>query len=146
MGIMAPGQSQIVHVGVEVMVALRATVCRIRENDIAWPAGKGVSHIMQGAHNSSKPVRTMFAQWTGTPFVVAAAPYKFWFWQILNTCNALCFICYIFTWPKHLDNLQHRLTFLCWNIGTWTQNTSKILCIAATVSFCVTFYTDSLKG
>jgi hypothetical protein len=23
-----------------------------------------------------------------------------------------------FTWSKHLDDLQHRFKFLCWNIGT----------------------------
>ena len=131
---MAFGQGQIVHVGVEVMVALRAVVCRIRENDIAWSAGKGVSQIMQGAGNGSKPVCTMFAQRTRPSFIVAAAPYKFWSRQILNTYNPLRFICYIFARSKHLDNLQHRFIFPCWNIGTKSLNTSNILCIVTTVS------------
>jgi hypothetical protein len=74
------GQSQIEHVGVEVMVALRAAMCRICENDIAGPAGKRVANIMQGTADGSKPVCAMFAQWAGTPFIVSAAPNKFWFW------------------------------------------------------------------
>ena len=60
------------------MVTLRTTVLGICENDVAWSAGKGVSQIMQGAGNDSKPVCTMFAKRTGTPFIIAAAPYKFW--------------------------------------------------------------------
>ena len=116
------------------MVALRAAMCRVCENDVAWPAGKRVANIVQGAADSSKPVCAMFAQWAGTSFIVSAAPDKFWFWQILNTCNSLCFICYIFTWSKHLDNLQYRFTFPYWNIGFKRPKTSKKLCIAATVS------------
>jgi len=85
MRIMAFGQCQIVHVRIEVMVALGAAVLRVCENNIAWP-------------------------------------------------NPLCLICYIFAWSKHLDNLQHRFKFLCWNIGTWAQDTLKKLCIVATVS------------
>jgi hypothetical protein len=107
------------------MVALRATVCRICENDIAWSAGKRVANIMQGAADGSEPVCAMFAQRAGTPFIVSAATDKFWFWQILNTRNSLRFICYIFTWSKHLDNLQYRFTFPYWNIGFKMPKTSK---------------------
>ena len=109
-------------------------MCRICENNIAGPAGNRVANIMQDAADGSKSVCTMFAQRAGTPFIVSAAPNKFWFWQIFNTCNSLRFICYIFARSKHLDNLQHRFIFPCWNIGTKSQNTSKILCILATVS------------
>jgi len=58
---MTSGQSQIEHVGVKVMVALRAAVCRVGENDIAGSAGKRVAQIMQGAADGSEPVCTMFA-------------------------------------------------------------------------------------
>jgi hypothetical protein len=68
------------------------------------------------------------------PAAVAQKPQKFWSRQILNTFNSLSFICYIFSRSNHLDNLQHRFRFLCWNIGTWTQDTPQKLCIAATVS------------
>jgi len=74
------GQSQIEHVGVEVMVALWTAVRRICENDIAWSAAKRVAQIVQGAADGSEPVCTMFTQWAGTPFIVSAAPNKFWFW------------------------------------------------------------------
>ena len=131
---MAFGQRQIVHVCVEVMVAVGTAVLRVRENNITWSASQRVSQIVQSAGNRSKPVGTVLAQRTGPPFIVAAASDKLWLRQILNTCDSLCFICYIFAWSKHLDNLQHRFKFLCWNIGTWAQDTSKILCIAATVS------------
>jgi len=134
---MAFRQRQIVHICVEVMVALRTAVLRIRENDIAWSASQRVSQIVQSARNRSKPVGTALAQRTGPPFVVAAASDKFGLRQILNTCDSLCIICYIFAWSKHLDNLQHRFKSLCWNIGTWAQSTSKKLCIAATVSIIV---------
>jgi hypothetical protein len=136
---MAFGQRQIVHVRVKIMIALGTAVLGVFENDVAWSAGQGVSQIVQSAANRSKPVCTVLAYGTWPPFVVAAAPYKFWSRQILNTCNSLCIICYIFSWSKHLDNLQHRFKFLCWNIGTWTQDTSIKLCIAATVSLIPVF-------
>ena len=134
MRIMAFGHGQIVHVRVEVMVALGTAVLGVFENDVARSSGKWVSQIVQSPANGSKSVGTALAQRTGPPFIVAAALHKPWSRQILNTCDSLCFICYIFAWPKHLDNLQHRFKFLYWNIGTWTQDTSKKLCIAATVS------------
>ena len=80
MRIMAFGQGQIVHVGVEVMVALGTTVLGVRQKNVAWSAGKRFSQIMQGAGNGSKPVCTVLAQRARPPFIVTAAPYKFWFW------------------------------------------------------------------
>ena len=116
---MAFGQGQIVHIRVEVMIALRAAVLRVRENNIAGSARKGVSQIVQSPGNGSKPVGTALAQRAGPPFIVAATSDKFGLRQILNTGYSLGFICYIFAWSKHFDNLQHRFKFLCWRIGTW---------------------------
>ena len=52
-------------------------MCRVCENDIAWPAGKRVANIMQGAADGSEPVCTVFAQRAGAPFIVSASLDKF---------------------------------------------------------------------
>ena len=77
---MAFRQGHVVHVRVEVMVALGAAVLRVREKDIAGSTHKGVSQIVQRPGNGSKPVGTALAQGTGPPFIVAAAPDKFGLW------------------------------------------------------------------
>ncbi len=79
MRIMAFGQRQIVHVRVEVMVALVTAVLGIHENNIAWSAGKRISQVMQGACDGAKPIRTVLAQRTWPSFIVATAPNKFRF-------------------------------------------------------------------
>ncbi|KPL23764.1 MAG: hypothetical protein AMJ75_05400 [Phycisphaerae bacterium SM1_79] len=80
MGIMASRQGHVVHVRIEVMVALRAAMLRVRENNIAGLARKGVSQIVQRPGNGSKPVGLALAQRAGPPFIVATAPDKFGLW------------------------------------------------------------------
>jgi len=77
---MAFGQCQIVHICIEVMVAFGTAVLGIHENNIAWAAGKQISQVMQGACDGAKPIRTVLAQRTWPPFIVAAAPNDFGFW------------------------------------------------------------------
>jgi len=131
---MAFGQRQIVHVCIEIAVASGTSVLRIRNDQVTGTPGKGIAQVVQGPFDCTQTIRTLLAQRTWPSLIVAAPPHKFRSWQVLNTCNPLCFICCIFAWSKHLDNLQHRVTFLCWNIGTWTPDTSKKLCIPATLS------------
>jgi hypothetical protein len=53
---------------------------RVRENNIAGLARKGVSQIVQRPGNGSKPVGLALAQRAGPPFIVATAPDKFGLW------------------------------------------------------------------
>ena len=140
---MAFGQRQIVHVCIEIAVASGTSVLRIRNDQVTGTPGKGIAQVVQGPFDRTQTIRTLLAQRTWPSLIVAAAPHKSCSGQILNTCNPLCFICHIFAWSKHLDTLQHRVPFPRWNIGTWTPDTSRKLCIAATVSLIALFFLQS---
>jgi hypothetical protein len=112
MGITAFGQRQIIHVGIEVAVASGTAVLGIYNDQVTGVPRKGIAQVVQRPFDRPQTIRTLLAQRTGASLIVAAAPYKFRFWQVLNTGNPLCFIGCIFAWSKHLDNLQHSWHFL----------------------------------
>jgi len=93
MGIMAFGQRQILHIGIEIAVALGTAVLGIAEDDVAWSAGKRVSQVMQSASDGPKPVGPVLAQRTCSPLIVAAASDNFRLGQILNTGYSFGLIC-----------------------------------------------------
>ncbi len=76
---MAFGHCQIVHIGVEVAVAVRAAVLRVGNDQISGPSGERDSQIVQPAGANTKAIGTVLAVWTGSALKVAAALYKFRF-------------------------------------------------------------------
>jgi hypothetical protein len=73
------GHSQIVHIRVEVAIAVRAAVLRVGNNQISGPSGERVSQIVQPAGANTKVIGAVLAVWTGPALIVAAALDKFRF-------------------------------------------------------------------
>jgi hypothetical protein len=111
MGISAFGQRQILHVCIEVAVASGTAVLGINNHKVTGMSGKRIAQVVESSFDRTQTIRTMLAQRTGSSLIIAAAPYKFRSWQVLNTCDPLRFVGCIFAWSKHLDNLQHSPYF-----------------------------------
>jgi len=112
-GIVALRQGQVVHVGVEVAVALGAAMLGVRDMNIAGPPRSRISQIMErplGGPHTIGPPPTLRA---GPPTVIAAAPDRLGLWQILNTRNAFRAVGNVLARLPHGDTLQRPLGL--WN-------------------------------
>jgi hypothetical protein len=61
MSVMTFGQCKVVHVGIEVVVALGTAVLGIGDNDVSRPTADWVAHVVKIAGDGAKPVRTAAA-------------------------------------------------------------------------------------
>ena len=72
-GVVALGQGQVRHVGVEVGVALGAVVLRVGELDVARPLKHQVAQVVQRPLDGPTAIATPTARRTWSPQIVATA-------------------------------------------------------------------------
>ena len=88
MRVMAVGQSQIGHVGVEVVIAVPTAVLRVGDVQLAGPAADRVAQIMQLAGRGPQSVGAARAAWTDSPGEVPRASNDAWSRQIFDAADA----------------------------------------------------------
>ena len=110
-GVVAFRQSEIGHVGVEVNIALDATMLRICDAKIARPPGERISKIVQRSLDAPKPIGAAATLRTATPLVITAPPDNLWFRKVFNTSDPFARIGDVFTGLWHDDDLQKQDCF-----------------------------------
>jgi hypothetical protein len=117
MGIAAPGQGEIRHVGIEELLAARAEMLRVLDEEVDGPLRSGVTHIVEDSPHSSMAVRAVVAVRAGPLPVVAASFDDLRFRQILNACDPLGPIRPVLPGCRHLSSLQEKNFFSPGEIG-----------------------------
>jgi hypothetical protein len=77
MGIMAFRQGQVIHVRIEITIALGTAVLRIGNHNVLRSARERVSQVVQRSRADTQPIGAVLAVRTGPPFVVSATRYNF---------------------------------------------------------------------
>jgi len=127
------GQGEVIHVGIEIAVAVGTAMLGISNHNITGPAAEGVSQVVQNSCDRTQPIGTVFASRTSATSIVPATPDNLGLGQILNTRDSFSYISNILSRSSHDDSLLHR--FLCVTIGKLNRKSLKILCNVATDSF-----------
>src|SRR5262249_49226686 len=84
---MAAGVGQVGGVGVEVLAAAAAVVLRAEQDDVARPAGEGVTQVVEGAADDPIAGGAVTAPRAGPPPVVAAADADLGLGQVLGSID-----------------------------------------------------------
>ncbi len=116
-GIAAPRQGEIRHVGVEVLLATRAEMLREPDVEIHWSFRSRVAHVVEDSFHPSVAVSAVVADRACPPFVVTAAFDDLWFGKVLNARNPLCSIRLVLPGCGHLSSLQAKNFFSPEKIG-----------------------------
>jgi hypothetical protein len=90
MGIVAPGQGQVVHVRVEVLLALDAIMLRIGNLHVDRSVGLQIPHIVQRASDDPVTIARSFTLRAGATFVVSRASNDSRLREVFNPRNAFC--------------------------------------------------------
>jgi hypothetical protein len=130
--VVALGQGEIIHVGIEIAVAVGTAMLGISNHNITGPAAEGVSQVVQNPCDRTQPIGTVFASRTSAASIVPATPDNFGLGQILNTRDSLGYIGDIFSRSSHDDSLLYE--FLWTTIGKLDRKSLKLLCNVTTVS------------
>jgi hypothetical protein len=85
---MAAGVGQLGGVGVEVLAAAAAVVLRAEQDDVAGPAGEGITQVVESAANDPIAVGAVTAPRAGAAAVVAAADTDLGLGQVLGPVDA----------------------------------------------------------
>jgi hypothetical protein len=126
-------ESQIGHVGVEIMAAVGTVMLRIGEEEIVRPPGHKISHVVQKTFDAAQSVGSSATTRARAAFVVPAAFDDCGFGQIFDTSDSLGNVGQVFTGCRHGNVLQVRLSSPGY-IGKFPSSTLEKLCIVATVS------------
>jgi hypothetical protein len=100
-GVLDFRQGQVGHVGVEVFIALRAMVNRIREGDVVRTTRDQIPQIMQHSMGLTIPVGTVSAMGAWLFFAISTAFDDFRFGQVFDASDAFRGIRQVFTWSWH---------------------------------------------
>jgi hypothetical protein len=100
-GVVALGQGHVIHVGVEVRVALRAAMLGVREVNLARASGDRVSKIVELPRDGAEAVGIAAALGTRATPVVAASLDHLGRRQILNPRDPFRDIRHILAWASH---------------------------------------------
>jgi len=99
------GGCQVGHVGVEDFAALGATMHRIVEQNVAWPAGHEVPQIVQRALVRASAATALAAARTGAMLEEPAASHDLGLGKIFDPRDPLRGIRHVFSWTWHDDAL-----------------------------------------
>ncbi len=109
MGIAAPGQCQVRHVGVEVLLAARAIVLREPDEKIHWTFRPGVSHIVEDPLHPPVTVSAVIAGGTGPSLEVPAPGDRLRFRKVLNAGDPLRSVRSVLAGSSHFPSLQVKI-------------------------------------
>jgi len=110
-GVAAPRQGQVQHVGVKILFAARAEMLRILDVDIDWPFRPRIPQIVKDSSHALVAVRTVGAVWAGSALVISTALKALGLGKILNTFNSFGPIRSIFPRDGHLMILHAGVNF-----------------------------------
>ena len=130
--VVALGQGEVIHVGIEIAVTVGTAMLGISNHNVTGPAAEGVSQVVQKSCDRTQPIGAAFTSWTSAASIVPATPHNLGFGQILNTGDSFSYISNILSRSSHDDSFLHR--FLCVTIGKLNQKALNILCNDATDS------------
>jgi hypothetical protein len=111
MRVMALGQGQVVHVGVEIGVAAGTAMLGVVYLKLARSAGDRIAQVMQLAGGGAKAISAPLALRAATTRVIAASLDNERVGQIFNACDPLSDVRHIPSWRCHTDFLQKHWTF-----------------------------------
>jgi hypothetical protein len=109
--VVALGQGQIVHVGIEVDAASGAMVLGVGNLDIPRPPADRIAQVVQVTHDRADAIGTPCALWTPPTPVVATPLADLGLRQVLNTGNPFGYIAHILSWPGHGDILHESFSW-----------------------------------
>src|SRR3972149_3535637 len=132
MGVLALGESQVVHVGVEAPPAGRALVLGVGQVNVQGSAAACIAQVVQDPPGCSKATSLLPAERTTPPPVVPASPLHPWRGEILHPRNPFRNIRNIVTRTVH-DRFSRRSASRE-NIGHEAPAASTIRTSDATVS------------
>ena len=106
-------QAQIVHVGIEIDIALGTAMLRVRDVNIARAPGERRSQIMERPLGAPEPIAPPPAPRTAAPAVIAAPSDGLRLGKIFNTRDAFRAVRNVLARLRHDDALQRPLGL--WN-------------------------------
>ena len=112
MRVVTLGKRQIIHVGIEVSVAMATTMLRINNVQITWPTRYGIAQIMQRSLGGTQPRRTAPTRGTPAMFVIATTFDDSRLGQILHPRDPFGDISHIRSGQNHDDLLVVGCGFL----------------------------------
>jgi hypothetical protein len=142
--VVALGQGEVIHVGIEIAVAVGTAMLGISNHNITGPAAERVSQVVQNSCDRTQPIGAAFTSRTSAASIVPATPDNLGLGQILNTGDSFSYISNILSRSSHDDSLLHR--FLWMTIGKLNQKSLKILCNDATVSQLVRIIPSEIES
>jgi len=104
--VVALGQGQILHVGVELKATSEAMMLRIGELNILWSTGDGIAQIVQPPDHRAKSISASSALRASSPRIAPTALADLRLGQILNTSDSFGHITNVPSWPGHGDILH----------------------------------------
>jgi hypothetical protein len=107
--VVALGQGQIFHVGVEVEAASQTVMLGIGDLDVPRPTGDGITQVVQPANDRAQAISTSPTLRASPTREAAPTLPHLRFGQILNTRNSFGHIANIPSWPSHGDILHESL-------------------------------------
>jgi len=114
-GVTAPGQGKVQHVGIEVLLAARTIMLREPDEKIDWPFRSGVSQIVEHSVHPPVTICTMVAHRARPALEVPAPSDRLRFRKVLNTGDPLGSVRSVFPRSSHFASLQDLL--FTWRIG-----------------------------
>src|SRR3972149_1838192 len=144
MGVMALGESQVVHVGVEASPAGRALVLGVGQVNVQGPAAARIAQVVQDPPGRPKATSLLPAERTTPPPVIPAPPLDPWRREILHPRDTLCTIRNVLTGAVH--DRSSRRSASRENIGHKAPVASRIRTSDATVSETPGFSRFSMPG
>jgi len=107
MGVMALGQSQVVHVGIEASMTGRALMLGIGQVDVYRPVTPSIAQIVQDPPSYTITPGSPLAEGATSSPVIPAPPLDPRWRKILHPCNTFCPVRNVLAWPFH-DRFSRR--------------------------------------
>jgi len=109
MSVAGPGQGEVRHVGVEVLLAARAIVLREPDEKIDRSFRPGVSQIVEDPLHPPVTVSAVVADGAGPPLEVSAPADRLRFRKVLNAGDPLRSVRSVLPGSSHFPSLQVKI-------------------------------------
>jgi len=131
--VVASGQGQVFHSGVEIGPAMKTAMLGIRELDVPGTARHRVPKVVEGALDFPESVGALPTTLASPPLARTLPSHDLGLRKVFNTCDALGGVGKILSRSCHANSLQNGLPHPG-SIGNPTTKLDQELCIYATVS------------
>jgi len=125
--IVALGQGQIIHVGIEVGAASGTMMLGVGDLDIPRPPADRVAQVVQATNDRANTIGACAAGGAAPASVVATPLADLGLRQILNTGNPFGCIAHVPSWPGHADILHESFSLESSAIPPWHRQEYSVL-------------------